>query len=61
MSAFIFFKTMCKLNDIVSQKEVTSGFKFKRLVFIAVIISVGGCATERKITGPTRLDLGGAT
>jgi hypothetical protein len=30
-------------------------------VFIAVIISVGGCATETKITGPTRLEMGGAT
>lgn len=60
MSAFIFFKTPCKRIDIISQKEMARGFKFKRLVWIAVIIAVAGCASEMKITAPTPWEIGEA-
>lgn len=51
---------MCKLRDIVSQKKVTAGFKFERLVLIAVIIAVSGCATEIMVTEPTPREIGEA-
>jgi hypothetical protein len=51
---------MYKRRGIVSQKEVTSDFKLKRLAFIAVIIAVAACATEMKITEPTPVEIGEA-
>ena len=60
MPAFIFFKNMCPKSGIISQNEVTSGFKLKRLAFIAMVIAAAGCATEMKITEPIPRQMGEA-
>lgn len=49
---------MCKRRDIFFQKEAAFVFKFKRLLFIAMIMAVTGCATEMKITTPTPRKMG---
>ena len=51
---------MCKRCHIISQKEVTPRFKFKALLFLAVLIAIAGCATGMKTTEPTSREMGEA-
>ena len=49
---------MCKEPDIGFQKKGVSGLPFNCLVFMALILALGACATEKKIIAPAPREMG---